>query len=181
MQYISTPHEAELNAERVLKSWGYIDAVATTGGADGGIDVRSSKVLAQVKFRGSKAGRPELQNLVGARQGEPDKTLMFFDYMGYSRDAVVYADAAGIGLYVYDLSGNVEPVNEAGRRLMAATLWARFTTALMSPRFQLWALLALGIVLACVLITLVLSDGTRHRDSASKQTWRNYPRLSSNV
>ncbi|MCS4257979.1 hypothetical protein M2405_006306 [Rhodococcus erythropolis] len=32
MQYITTPHQAELNAADKMKSWGFTDAVATTGG-----------------------------------------------------------------------------------------------------------------------------------------------------
>jgi hypothetical protein len=121
MQYIRTPHQTELNAERILKSWGFPDAKATTGGADGGIDVRAKYALAQVKFRGSKAGRPEIQNLVGAASGE-NKALKFFDYKGYSPQAVEYADRMGVGLYVYDQAGAVRPVNAVGRRLTATTL-----------------------------------------------------------
>lgn len=67
MQYITTPHQAELNAADKMKSWGFTDAVATTGGTDGGIDVRSSRALAQVKWKGGAAGRPEMQQLYGVR------------------------------------------------------------------------------------------------------------------
>ncbi|WP_283608457.1 hypothetical protein [Mycolicibacterium poriferae] len=37
MQYITSVHEVELNAERAMRFWGFMDAKATTGGADGGI------------------------------------------------------------------------------------------------------------------------------------------------
>ncbi|MCA4995111.1 restriction endonuclease [Tsukamurella tyrosinosolvens] len=111
MRYITTPHEAELNAAEVMRSWGYEDAVATTGGADGGIDVRSSRALAQVKWKGGVTGRPDVQNLYGAR-GNGTQRLFFFSASGYSDQAVAYADDVGIGLFTYDPSGAVLPASE---------------------------------------------------------------------
>ncbi|WP_440717520.1 hypothetical protein [Gordonia oryzae] len=49
MDYISSFHQAELNGAAVLRDMGFADAKATTGGADGGIDVRSRRAYAQVK------------------------------------------------------------------------------------------------------------------------------------
>jgi hypothetical protein len=95
-----TAKEAELNAAAVLRSWGYLDAQSPSHGADGGIDVTSSRALAQVKMRSVKAGRPEIQNLVGAREADKSKALMYFDYKGYSPQAVDYANRMGVGLYV---------------------------------------------------------------------------------
>ena len=109
----TSPHAAELNAAEVLKSFGFTDAKATTGGADGGIDVRASRALAQVKWRGGVAGRPALQQLVGAAAGETGKALFFFSASGYSQQAVQYADQHDIGLFTYDPLGRVEAVNLA--------------------------------------------------------------------
>lgn len=49
LQHITNLHKAELSAAATIESCGFTDAVSTTGGADGGIDVRSSRALAQVK------------------------------------------------------------------------------------------------------------------------------------
>lgn len=35
MAFITTPHQAELNAASKMREWGFADARATTGGADG--------------------------------------------------------------------------------------------------------------------------------------------------
>lgn len=107
---ITTPKQAELNAAEVTRSWGYVDATSPMHGADGGIDVRSSRSLAQVKFRSSKAGRPEIQNLWGAAAGEMPRAVLFFDFKGYSLQAVQYANQMNIGLYVYGQTGKVTPI-----------------------------------------------------------------------
>lgn len=57
MQPITDFHQAELNAAKAMRSFGFVDAVATTGGADGGLDVRSVRALAQVKWRGGTTGK----------------------------------------------------------------------------------------------------------------------------
>lgn len=111
MDYITTPHQAELNAAEVMRGWGYIDSVATTGGADGGIDVRSKGALAQVKWKGAVAGRPDLQRLFGARGKDTDKALFFFAASGYSKGAIEYANQVGITLCVYDPLGRTERLN----------------------------------------------------------------------
>ena len=95
--YITTAHAAELNAAKTMRSWGYTDAQATTGGSDGGIDVRGRRVLAQVKWRGGVAGRPDLLRLVGARGNDRDKQLMLFAASGYSKQAVAYATQMKVG------------------------------------------------------------------------------------
>nr|WP_321999640.1 restriction endonuclease [Rhodococcus qingshengii] len=100
MQYITTPHQAELNAADKMKSWGFTDAVATTGGVDGGIDVRSSRVLAQVKWKGGAAVGLRCTSSTG-RGGDTKKALFFFAASSYSKAAVEYADEVGIGLFTY--------------------------------------------------------------------------------
>ena len=119
MIYITTPHQAELNASERIKAWGFRDAVATTGGSDGGIDVRSKRALAQVKWKGGVIGRPDVQNLYGAR-GAGTQQLFFFSASGYSDQAIEYADQVGIMLMTYDPLGAVEGVNQAALRFLAA-------------------------------------------------------------
>ena len=118
MKFITTPHQAELNAAERMKAWGFSGAVATTGGADGGIDVRSSRALAQVKWKGGATGRPDVQNLYGAR-GAGTEQLFFFSASGYSDQAITYADQVGILLMTYDPLGEVEGVNQAAKRFLA--------------------------------------------------------------
>ena len=117
MPYISTPHQAELNARDLMRSWGYLDAVATTGGSDGGIDVRSSRALAQVKWKSGVTGRPDVQNLVGAR-GNGTEQLIFFSASSYSKQAIEYADQMNVALFTYDPTGAAEPVNPAATSVM---------------------------------------------------------------
>lgn len=116
MDYIITPHQAEVNAQNLMRSWGYSDAVAGAGGADGGIDVRSKRALAQVKWKGGVTGRPDCQRLVGAR-GTGSEQLFFFSANGYSAQAIEYADEVGMALFTYDPVGAAEPVNPAARRV----------------------------------------------------------------
>jgi hypothetical protein len=117
MDYITTAHQAELNAAAKMRSWGFIDATSTTGGSDGGIDVRSRTALAQVKWRGGVAGRPDLQRLYGARGTDTGKQLLFFSASGYSKQAVDYANQVGIGLFTYDPTGEVTAVNAAASKI----------------------------------------------------------------
>lgn len=119
MDYITTPHQAELNAADQMKRWGFLDAVATTGGSDGGIDVRSSRALAQVKWKSGVTGRPDVQNLVGAR-GNGTQQLIFFSASGYSQQAINYADEMHVLLMTYDPLGEVEGVNQAAKRFLAS-------------------------------------------------------------
>lgn len=113
MDYITDAHQAELNAERLLSEWGFTDAVATTGGADGGIDVRATGALAQVKWKGGVTGRPDLQRLYGAR-GSGTEQLVFFSASGYSSQAVEYANQIGMALYTYDPTGAATLVSARG-------------------------------------------------------------------
>lgn len=155
MPFITTPHQAELNAASKMRDWGFTDAAATTGGADGGVDVRSSRALAQVKWRGGVVGRPDIQRLYGAREGDGSKALFFFSASGYSKEAVDYAERTGVGLYLYDPLGAVTQV--AGPRAMPAAVvqpvidWA-------AVRF--WSALGAGLVAAIALLCLTaLSSG----------------------
>lgn len=137
VQFITDFHHAELNAAKVMQSWGFTDATATTGGADGGIDVRASTALAQVKWKGGAAGRPDIQRLVGARGRDHTKQLFFFAASAYSKAAIEYADEVDVRLFLYDPVGNVEPANKSAhaflgvgpvkqpitKKLNADTLW----------------------------------------------------------
>lgn len=117
MQYITDAHTAELNAAEQVKLWGFTDAVATAGGADGGLDVCSSRALAQVKWKNGVTGRPDVQNLYGAR-GTGIQQLFFFSAAGYSQQAITYADEVGVLLMTYDPLGAVEGVNQVAKQFL---------------------------------------------------------------
>lgn len=104
---------AERNAAAWMRHWGYSDAQVTAGGADGGVDVRSARALAQVKFEAAQVGAPTVQRLVGARGLAHHQSLLFFSGAGYARPAVEYADMMGIALFQYRLDGSMVPVNGA--------------------------------------------------------------------
>jgi hypothetical protein len=123
MDFIDNPRKAELFAAETLKRWGFGDATATAVGADGGIDVWSRRGLAQVKFKGSVAGRPELQQLRGAAGKDTDKALFFFSGAGYSAQAVEYAKQVGMSLFIFDLAGNLEQVNGTVRPTGTGHSW----------------------------------------------------------
>ncbi|MEH3033742.1 MAG: restriction endonuclease [Aeromicrobium erythreum] len=94
---------AEVLAAQTMRMWGYLDARVTRGGADGGIDVRSARAVAQVKHLSRAAGRPDVQRLFGAAPGGVD--LFFFSYNGFSAQAIEYSNGRNIRLIEYDLTG----------------------------------------------------------------------------
>ncbi|MER6518421.1 restriction endonuclease [Streptomyces sp. NPDC001553] len=115
---IRTWQDAEHNAAAWMRHWGYLDAVARPGGSDGGIDVRSTRALGQVKYQAAAVGRPELQRLFGARGRSLDRRLLFFTGSGYTTTAVDYAVENDIALFVYGLNGSMTAVNAPGRRIV---------------------------------------------------------------
>lgn len=110
--YIRSAPEAEQNAANWMLALGYEDAQVTAGGPDGGIDVRSSDGVAQVKWKTAQTGRPDLQRLYGARGDDYDVELLFFTASGYSKGAKEYAAAHEISLFLYDPDGMLTAVNE---------------------------------------------------------------------
>lgn len=100
-----------------MRQWGFHDAHAAPGGPDGGIDVRASGALGQVKFRAAQVGRPDLQRLVGAR-GSSNARLFFFTGTSYSSRAIEFADEMGIALFTYALDGTMTPVNGTAQAIM---------------------------------------------------------------
>ncbi|MFF6835213.1 restriction endonuclease [Streptomyces sp. NPDC012438] len=75
---VSSWQEAERNAARWMRHWGYADATASPGGPDSGIDVHATGALGQVKYQAAQVGRPELQRFVGARPKNSTAQLIFF-------------------------------------------------------------------------------------------------------
>ena len=122
LHQIRSWQDAEVNAATWMRRWGHADATVTDGGADGGVDVRSERALAQVKCLAAAVGRPDLQRLGGVGAGEPGKQLFFFSGSGYTATASEYADATGMALFTYGLDGSVAPANAAARHVMRVSL-----------------------------------------------------------
>ncbi|MFJ4538121.1 restriction endonuclease [Streptomyces tibetensis] len=114
---ISSWQQAELNAARWMRHWGFADATARPGGPDSGIDVRATGALGQVKYQAAQVGRPELQRFVGARPYGSTAQLIFFTGSNYAATAVAYAREWNIALFTYRLDGAMTPVNDSARRI----------------------------------------------------------------
>ncbi|MFD8117467.1 restriction endonuclease [Streptomyces microflavus] len=114
---ISSWQQAELNAARWMRHWGYADASARPGGPDSGIDVRATGALGQVKYQAAQVGRPELQRFVGARPYGSTAQLIFFTGSDYATTAAVYAQEWSIALFRYRLDGSMMPLNDTARRI----------------------------------------------------------------
>ncbi|WP_405724480.1 restriction endonuclease [Streptomyces sp. NBC_00028] len=117
---ISSWQQAELNAARWMRHWGYTDATASPGGPDSGIDVRAGRALGQVKYQAAQVGRPELQRFVGARPNGSTAQLIFFTGSEYTTTAAAYARERDIALFTYRLDGTMTPVNDTARRIHRA-------------------------------------------------------------
>lgn len=152
MQAVTDFHQAELNAAKAMRAWGFIDAVATTGGADGGLDVRSSRALAQVKWRSGKTGRPEVQQLYGARAAG-NHQLFFFSKSGYTNEAKAYADSVGVALFVIDAAGGVAAANRHARPFVTKWWALPFVDVTLSE----WAMLTLfGVALGSGIVFILV-------------------------
>lgn len=109
------------DAEKVARDWmeyfGFSDAKCNPKkGSDGGIDIHSSKAIAQVKFHGSKTPRPELERLHSAML-ITRKTGLFFSLSGYGKPAIEFANSQGIALFEFNLQGVPTPVNANAMKL----------------------------------------------------------------
>lgn len=114
---IRSPRDAELAAEEWMRYFGFGDAEVTPVGADEGIDVDSTRAVAQVKAYMVPVGRPDVQNLAGVAAAE-GKIGIFFALNGYTPQAIQWADKANIALFSFDLQGEPEAVNKAAHKLM---------------------------------------------------------------
>lgn len=171
---IRTWQDAELNAAAWVRYWGYPDAAARPGGADGGLDVRASGAVAQVKFQTTPVGRPAVQRLVGANMGQP-RQMFFLSYSPFAAPAVTYANQMGVALFQYDRWGQMAPANLVAQHVAAraAQLAGAASSAgapVRSPSLQLppavvahltryWALWVAGVLGVVPLVALVSFAG----------------------
>jgi len=113
--------EAELAVATWLRGAGLLDAAATQGVRDGGIDVVATGYICQVKRHRQPLPAAALQQLVGAAAVDGSLPLFFSsfnmdrsDRSGYSTAALRYADQVGLACFVFDAHRfDVSPVNAA--------------------------------------------------------------------
>lgn len=103
-----------------MRHWGFQGVRTTAAGSDAGIDVVAADAVGQVKFEARLVGRPQLQNLVGARGRAHRTRLLFFTGAGYSQPAQEYALDMDIALFEYALDGTMTAVNAPARTVAAA-------------------------------------------------------------
>ncbi len=108
---VSSWQQAEALATWHMQKLGFEDAEMTPPGADGGLDVRATNAVAQVKHFAAPIGAPVIQQLRGAAHGQG--AALFYSLSGYTKAAVEYANDAAVALFTYNESGVVEPVNHA--------------------------------------------------------------------
>jgi tetratricopeptide (TPR) repeat protein len=114
---IRTAIDAEVAARDWMRHLGFSDSRLPNSGADGGVDVRSSDAVAQVKKELSPTGRPKLQGLYGIATYE-GRLALFFTMAGYTNQAVEWGTEAGMALFRLDYNGDIVPENIPARRLM---------------------------------------------------------------
>lgn len=108
--------DAEELALRYMRWLGFSDAKRTKSGADEGKDVESKQSVAQVKFIGSGATRPMLQQLFGVASAERKKA--FFFSRSYAKPAIEWGEQHGIFLFKFDVRGKMTPVSSVARELL---------------------------------------------------------------
>ena len=113
---LSSPRDAELIAQEWMIHWGYEDSRCTPVGADAGVDVDSSRAIAQVKAEMSPTGRPVIQQTYGAAVLHSKQALVF-SLAGFTKEAIAWADQAGVALFSFDLQGVPKSENEHGSRV----------------------------------------------------------------
>jgi hypothetical protein len=114
---IRSPLEAEQACCQWLKYFGFVDSKLTKAGADGGVDIVSKEIVAQVKFKGVTTGRPEIQQLHGIAVHE-GKRGFFFSLGGYTSSAIEFAEKCQMAIFEFDLQGEPKGVTKLAKSYM---------------------------------------------------------------
>lgn len=114
---VASWRDAEINAARWLRHWGYADAVARPDGPDGSVDVRATGAVGQVRYQLAKVGRCALHDLVDTYAG-CSVDLFVFTGTSFSWDAVPFADERRIALFTFATDGKMTAVNSTARQVV---------------------------------------------------------------
>lgn len=106
-----TPRKAEELAALWMRAMGATNVQVTRFQGDGGIDVKSSKYIAQVKRFNSNVGVAPIRELAGVVRVDGRRGL-FFTTTGYAQGAIEFANHAGIALFTMGYeNGELTAVN----------------------------------------------------------------------
>lgn len=121
-----------MRAQEWMLWLGFADATVTNVGADGGVDVVSSRGIAQVKYRESAASRPQLQALHG-EAARRNTAGLFFSVQGYTAEATAWANVVHMPIFILEPgNGSLVPCNDSAHELRNAARGSgslRITTA----------------------------------------------------
>ncbi|OKI01056.1 hypothetical protein A6A06_19575 [Streptomyces sp. CB02923] len=114
---IRTAHDCVTAAAQYLKWLGFTDVARAQERTASGVDLRGTGVVAQVDptTRATKLREIECLWLNGLNDSA---VAVCFSLAGYSRDARSRADALHIPLFVMDLTGTPQPVNDPADELI---------------------------------------------------------------
>ncbi|NGO72459.1 hypothetical protein G5C65_29715, partial [Streptomyces sp. SB3404] len=117
---IRTAQDAKTAAAQYLRWLGFTDVKATERSPASGIDLRGPDVIAHVDPTTSPTGLREVETLWLNGLNE-SAVAVCFSLAGYARDARVRADELGLPLFVLDLTGTPQPVNDPADELIRTT------------------------------------------------------------
>lgn len=113
----STPKRAEEICAKWLQSKRELSAEVTRDGADGGVDIRSNKYVAQVKNYKGSVPVQAIREIYGIASAE-GKIALFFTSGNYTKAAMEFADSVKMPLIIYDATGRrFSGANLQGRML----------------------------------------------------------------
>jgi hypothetical protein len=114
---ILTPEQAEEFSAAWLRSLGFRDATVTRFSRDGGVDVSSQVLVAQVKHQLAPVGVKAIRELFGVAT-HAKKIPVFFALSGYTNDAIDFAANVGMPLVQYSSSALL-PINDHAELLIS--------------------------------------------------------------
>lgn len=141
-----TVRDARASAHRRLQALGHPEAQLTDDGRDGA-DIVAPGALARVDVSATPTGVEAVQELAGMAAVER-KAGCLFTLPGFTDEAIVWADRAGVALFVFDRHGKPEPVGRIAADAIARSLTARapFGTGDRADRAVVAAVLTEGLV-----------------------------------
>ncbi|MCQ4083141.1 hypothetical protein NGB36_21660 [Streptomyces sp. RB6PN25] len=114
---IRTGRDAVAAAAQYLKWLGHTDVAQASDRSATGVDLRGKGIVALVDPSTSRTPRRDVETLWLNCLNE-DATGAFFSLAGYAHDARLRADELGVPLFVMDLTGAPQPVNDAADALI---------------------------------------------------------------
>lgn len=124
-----THQQAEFLAALWMRYLGELDAKVSQATRDGGIDVESSRFVAEVKHHMIPIGPKSVRALAGVAFAEK-KGAAFFSLNGYTKDALKFGRNAGVIMFTYDPEkGELQGATPLGRQAIAEGL----ASVLLSP------------------------------------------------